>query len=59
MKTSSARSTRRSHDLLREFFACAVVIASIAASAAVVVASAKRFGWDLRDLGFMPVSLSP
>jgi hypothetical protein len=29
MKTSSARSTRRSHDLLREFFACAVVIAAI------------------------------
>ena len=29
MKTSRARSIRRRHDLLREFFACAVVIAAI------------------------------
>lgn len=29
MKTNRARSTRRRHDLLREFFACAVVIAAI------------------------------
>ncbi len=29
MKTNRNRSNRRSHDLLREFFACAVVIAAI------------------------------
>lgn len=29
MKASRACSVRRSHDLLREFFACAVVIAAI------------------------------
>jgi len=29
MKTARARSIRRRHDLLREFFACAVVIAAI------------------------------
>ncbi len=29
MKTNRNRSSRRSHDLLREFFACAVVIAAI------------------------------
>ncbi len=29
MKTDRNRSNRRSHDLLREFFACAVVIAAI------------------------------
>jgi|GEM_PF-6596898 hypothetical protein len=29
MKTIRTRSIRRRHDLLREFFACAVVIAAI------------------------------
>lgn len=41
MKTSRARSNRRSDDLLREFFACAVVIAAIKSGNPTVPASAK------------------
>ncbi len=41
MKTTRARSNRRSHDLLREFFACAVVIAAIKSGNPTSPAAAK------------------
>ena len=41
MKTSRVRSSRRSHDLLREFFACAVVIAAIKSGSPIGPVSAK------------------
>lgn len=40
MKTTSARNARR-HELLREFFACAVVLAAIKTSEPASNASAK------------------
>lgn len=41
MKTAAARNNARRHELLREFFACAVVLAAIKAPETVTTPSGK------------------